>query len=107
MYYYTVSLQLLLFQTEGPTEMEKNVRLKICHRMQNLILILKAPVQETWTVIRIRRAFGGDDSDVGSPRINLTATAKSNPPVDSQSLRESDIQLNMFLLDFILLFYFF
>ncbi|CAL5341222.1 unnamed protein product [Camellia sinensis] len=39
-------------------------------------------------------AFGGDDSDVGSPRINLTATAKSNPPVDSQSLRESDIQLN-------------
>ncbi|XP_028070255.1 rho GTPase-activating protein 7-like [Camellia sinensis] len=52
-------------------------------------------------------AFGGDDSDVGSPRINLTATAKSNPPVDSQSLRESDIQLNMFLLDFILLFYFF
>ncbi|CAL5440885.1 unnamed protein product [Camellia sinensis] len=53
------------------------------------------------------QAFGGDDSDVGSPRINLTATAKSNPPVDSQSLRESDIQLNMFLLDFILLFYFF
>ncbi|KAF5946991.1 hypothetical protein HYC85_017219 [Camellia sinensis] len=40
------------------------------------------------------QAFGGDDSDVGSPRINLTATAKSNPPVDSQSLRESDIQLN-------------
>ncbi|CAL5434049.1 unnamed protein product [Camellia sinensis] len=40
------------------------------------------------------KAFGGDDSDVGSPRINLTATAKSNPPVDSQSLRESDIQLN-------------
>ncbi|CAL5437047.1 unnamed protein product [Camellia sinensis] len=75
--------------------------------MQNLILILKTPVEETWTVIRIRRAFGGDDSDVGSPRINLTATAKSNPPVDSQSLRESDIQLNMFLLDFILLFYFF
>uniref|UniRef100_A0A5B7AVZ7 Putative rho GTPase-activating protein 7 isoform X1 n=1 Tax=Davidia involucrata TaxID=16924 RepID=A0A5B7AVZ7_DAVIN len=39
------------------------------------------------------KAFGGDDSDVGSPRDNLTSATKSNPPVDSQPLRDSS-QIN-------------
>ncbi|KAG5566350.1 hypothetical protein RHGRI_002073 [Rhododendron griersonianum] len=39
------------------------------------------------------QAFGGDDSDVGSPRKNFNSASKSNLPVDSLSHRESNIQL--------------
>ncbi|KAL6976631.1 hypothetical protein U1Q18_025418 [Sarracenia purpurea var. burkii] len=39
-------------------------------------------------------AFGRDDSDVGSPRNNLTSVAKPSVAVDSGSLGESNIQLN-------------
>ncbi|XP_058181771.1 rho GTPase-activating protein 7-like isoform X2 [Rhododendron vialii] len=39
------------------------------------------------------KAFGGDDSDVGSPRKNFNSASKSNLPVDSLSHRESNIQL--------------
>ncbi|KAK2998547.1 hypothetical protein RJ639_024254 [Escallonia herrerae] len=39
-------------------------------------------------------AYGGDDSDVGSPRVNLHSAAKSNLPIDSLPLGDSSIQLN-------------
>ncbi|KAI8573294.1 hypothetical protein RHMOL_Rhmol01G0267100 [Rhododendron molle] len=38
-------------------------------------------------------AFGGDNSDVGSPGKNFNSASKSNLPVDSLSHRESNIQL--------------
>ncbi|XP_057479282.1 rho GTPase-activating protein 7-like [Actinidia eriantha] len=40
------------------------------------------------------KAFGGDDSDGGSPRNTLKSTAIANPPVDSESVREPNIQFN-------------
>ncbi|KAK3000136.1 LOW QUALITY PROTEIN: hypothetical protein RJ639_022992 [Escallonia herrerae] len=42
----------------------------------------------------MEKAYGGDDSDVGSPRVNLHSAAKSNLPIDSLPLRDSNIQLN-------------
>ncbi|CAL5354000.1 unnamed protein product [Camellia sinensis] len=39
-------------------------------------------------------AFGGNDLDGGPPGNNLTLTAQTNPPVDSQLLRESNTQFN-------------
>ncbi|PSR86775.1 Rho GTPase-activating protein [Actinidia chinensis var. chinensis] len=40
------------------------------------------------------KVFGGHDSDGGSPRNTLKSTAIANPPVDSESVREPNIQLN-------------
>ncbi|KAL7174380.1 hypothetical protein ACSBR2_033611 [Camellia fascicularis] len=40
------------------------------------------------------KAFGGNDLDGGPPGNNVTLTAKTNPPVDSHLLRESNIQFN-------------
>ncbi|GMP91452.1 hypothetical protein CsSME_00042151 [Camellia sinensis var. sinensis] len=40
------------------------------------------------------KAFGGNDLDGGPPGNNLTLTAQTNPPVDSQLLRESNTQFN-------------